>query len=75
MTDRVHHFIDSWFETNIAGRKLRSGVTVESLRKRCIRDAKLEGISLEDLTAVVVDLEEAIAVELNIKERDEAAGG
>ncbi len=57
-------FLDDWMELNIAQGYLRPDTTVEGLRKRCLRDARLAGIATNLIEEVVVDLELAIKDEL-----------
>jgi hypothetical protein len=60
-------FLDNWMELNIAQGYLHPDTTVEGLRKRCLRDAKLAGIPTSLIDEVVVDLELAIKDELDAR--------
>jgi hypothetical protein len=60
-------FLDDWMELNIAKGYLHPDTTVEGLRKRCLRDAKLAGIPASLIEEVVVDLELAIKDELKAR--------
>jgi hypothetical protein len=62
-------FLDDWMELNIARGHLHPDTTVEGLRKRCLRDAKLAGIPTSLIEDVVVDLELAIKDEFVARKR------
>jgi len=67
MDERAARFLEAWFQANIAERALSSKVTARVLARCCRAAARKEGLTKEDLEAVVVDLEQAIADELEIK--------
>jgi len=68
-------FLDDWMELNIAQGYLHPDTTAEGLRKRCLRDAKLAGISSRLIEEVVVDLELAITDELAARKTRAALAG
>ena len=59
--------MDTWLDANVSHKHAArpSARTIKSLAKRCIANAAAEGISLDTLEEVVVDIEEAIEDELN----------
>jgi hypothetical protein len=68
MNEAAVAFMDAWLEANVTKKYVKepSARTIESLARRCVADAAVEGISLDDLVEdVVVDIEEAIVDELN----------
>ena len=67
MDKRAERFLEAWFQANIKGRELSSKVTPRVLVRCCRAAARKEGLTMEDLEAVVVDLEQAITDELEIK--------
>lgn len=68
MDDDAEDFMDKWLDANVTHKhaKRPSARTIKSLAKRCVADAAAEGISLDSLEEVVVDIEEAIEDELNV---------
>jgi hypothetical protein len=68
MDEAAEAFMEAWLDANITRRhaKKPSARTVKSLANRCIADAAAQGISLDSLENVVVDIEEAITDELNV---------
>jgi hypothetical protein len=67
MDDAAEAFMDAWLDANVTHKhaKKPSARTIKALANRCIADAADAGISLDGLEEVVVDIEEAIADELN----------
>ena len=68
MSERAEEFMDRWLDANVAKRhpaKLK-GIAMKVLAKRCAADATLQGVPVEELEGVVVDIEEAIVDELNV---------
>ena len=67
MNEAAEVFMDAWLDANVTRKhaKKPSARTIKSLAKRCAADAAEEGISLDSLEDVVVDIEEAIQDELN----------
>ena len=67
MDEAAEAFMDAWLDVNVSRRhaKKPSTRTIKALANRCIADANRAGISLHTLEDVVVDIEEAIADELN----------
>ena len=67
MDKAAEAFMDAWLDANVTHKhaKRPSAKTIKSLAKRCVADAAAEGITLDALEEVVVDIEEAIADELN----------
>ena len=59
--------MDAWLDANVTHKhaKTPTAKTIKSLANRCIADAAAEGISLDKLEEVVVDIEEAIEDELD----------
>jgi hypothetical protein len=68
MDEAAEDFMDKWLDTNVTRKQAKrpSARTIRSLAKRCAADAAAEGISLDVLEEVVVDIEEAITDELEI---------
>lgn len=67
MDEAAEAFMDAWLDANVTHKhaKKPSARTIKALANRCIADATDAGISLDGLEEVVVDIEEAIADELN----------
>ena len=67
MDQAAEAFMDAWLDANVTHKhaKRPSARTIKSLAKRCVADAAAEGITLDALEEVVVDIEEAIVDELN----------
>jgi hypothetical protein len=67
MDEAAEAFMDAWLDANVTHQhaKKPSARTTKALANRCMRDAVRVGISLDSLEAVVIDIEEAIADELN----------
>ena len=67
MDEAAEAFMDAWLDANVTRKhaKQPSARTIKSLAQRCVADAAAEGISLDTLEKVVVDIEEAIQDELD----------
>ena len=67
MDEAAEAFMDAWLDANVTHKhaKRPSAKTIKSLAKCCVADAAAEGFTLDALEEVVVDIEEAIADELN----------
>ena len=67
MNEAAEAFMDAWLDANVSKKhaKKPSVRTIKALAKRCAADAAAEGIPLDSLEEVVVDIEEAIVDELN----------
>jgi hypothetical protein len=67
VNEAAEAFMDSWLDANVTRKhaKKPSARTIKALASRCMQDAINAGISLDTLEDVVVDIEEAIADELN----------
>ena len=74
MNDREENFMDKWLDRNITSSHLKhpEPLVAKVLAKRCIADASKEGVAIEALEEVVVDVEEAIADELKVAKAKEA---
>lgn len=67
MNEAAEAFMDAWLDVNVTRKhaKKPSARTIKALANRCMQDAVNAGIALDTLEEVVVDIEEAIADELN----------
>jgi hypothetical protein len=66
MDRAVEAFMDAWLDTNVAHKHSikPNPVTIKKLAKKCVADARAQGISLDKLEDVVIDIEQAIDDEL-----------
>jgi hypothetical protein len=73
MNEREEEFMDKWLDRNITSSQLKhpESLVAKVLAKRCIADASKEGVAIEALEEVVVDVEEAIADELKFAKAKE----
>jgi len=60
-------FMDAWLDANITHKHSAkpNPATITKLAKKCVADARAQGIALEKLEDVVIDIEQAIDDELN----------
>lgn len=67
MKEAAEAYMDAWLDANVTHKhaKKPSFRTIKSLAKRCVADAAAQGVTLEEIEEVVVDIEEAIVDELN----------
>jgi hypothetical protein len=67
MTQQAEEFMDHWLQANIASKPIHPRATVSGFARKCRAEARRSGIALDDILAVVGDLEEAITDELRLK--------
>jgi hypothetical protein len=60
MSDVAEKFLDNWLQANVADRPLHPRVTLAGLVRRCRHAARMEGVPMEELKAVVGDLDQTI---------------
>jgi hypothetical protein len=66
MSERAEAFMDKWLDQNIEAKHLKrpEKVVVRILAKRCLADARKQGVPVEEVVEAVGDVEEAITDEL-----------
>jgi hypothetical protein len=68
VTKRAEDFMDEWLDENVFPVHLTApDRAAPALAEQCLSDAEKAGVSPEELEAAVVDVEEAITDELNVK--------
>ena len=69
MRELVEEFMDKWLDANVRQVHLRhpESLVARALARRCIADAEKAGVGLDALEEVVVDIEEAIGDELQLR--------
>ena len=76
MDEAAEAFMDTWLDANVTRKHAKKphASTIKALANRCMADATVEGISLASIEEVVIDIEEAIADELNFLATMKATG-
>ena len=74
MKEQEAEFMEKWLDRNIRSSQMKhpEPLVAKVLAKRCVADAEKEGVTLEALEEVVVDVEQAISDELKIAKAKEA---
>ena len=67
MTQSAENFMDAWLQANVVERTLNPRITIKGLVRRCAAAARKSGLTIDELEAVVGNLEQAITDELSIK--------